>query len=161
MPPLRQVKNLISRFFLISIKADVWFFGILDTRMKKPLSIVSLLIAWLCAQGVLWDVVQVAAWGKMFHGYVQTESVRDSLRLTFDPDLPCGLCEMVRVAKETPDSNLPFPEEMERGDTRLILALPSIPRWIPPPVPGESFGFFHQSCIRRNITVEPPPPRMG
>ncbi len=100
--------------------------------MKRQISVAFLIVAWVCAQGAVWDVAQAVAWGKMFAGYVQTETVGDSLRLTFDQQKPCEWCHFVQEARNAEkDSG----EENEPGrDTgRLILALPHKEMWHPDP----------------------------
>src|SRR5687768_1456684 len=42
----------------------------------------SLLLAWVCANGAIWDAVQVFAWSKMFVGYASTMTVPAALRET-------------------------------------------------------------------------------
>ena len=35
--------------------------------VRRTLSIACLCLAWLCANGALWNVVQLVGWAKMFH----------------------------------------------------------------------------------------------
>ena len=58
------------------------------------------MLAWLCANGALLDLVQVFAWSRMFAGYTQTMTVGAALRETFDPAKPCELCLGVADAKD-------------------------------------------------------------
>lgn len=89
--------------------------------MRKNLSIVGLLFAWLCANGALLDVVQVFAWGKMFSDHTRTLSVGAALRATFDPAKACELCLSVASAKDTAEKQLPG--QVERAADKLLLAL--------------------------------------
>ena len=90
--------------------------------MFKKLSLVALLIAWLCANGALLDTVQVVAWAKMFAGYAQTMPVQAALRATFDPAKPCEMCIGVAAAKiDLAEKHLPVTPE--RTGEKLVLAL--------------------------------------
>ena len=76
--------------------------------MRRRLSLISLLCAWLLATGSQWDLVQTFAWGKMIVTYAETMPLTDAVRLTFTPDNMCGVCEAVSEAKQQQaDDTLP------------------------------------------------------
>lgn len=121
--------------------------------MRKKLSIVGLLVAWLCANGALLDVVQVFAWGRMFVGYAESMTVTAALSATFDPAKPCELCVSVAQTKDRQEKQSPA-ELLRAKDHKLVLACdlptaivfaaltqewPSVPTLAPPgrsdPVP--------------------------
>jgi hypothetical protein len=89
--------------------------------LRRRLATFSLLFAWVCANGAIWDAVQVFAWGKMFAGYSQAMSVPAALRATFDPAKPCEMCMGVATAKETAKQQLP--QSVERSTEKLLLAI--------------------------------------
>ena len=45
-------------------------------RVQRRFAITSLIFAWICANGAVWDAVQVFAWARMFAGYAHTLPVR-------------------------------------------------------------------------------------
>jgi len=47
--------------------------------VRRKFSIGGLLLAWLCANGALWNVVQVVAWAKMLHDYSQVMPAVDGV----------------------------------------------------------------------------------
>jgi hypothetical protein len=89
--------------------------------LRRHLATFSLLFAWICANGAIWDAVQVFAWGKMFAGYSQAMSVPAALRATFDPAKACEMCQGVATAKETAKQQLP--RSVEQSAEKLLLAL--------------------------------------
>ncbi len=91
--------------------------------MRRRIATFSLLFAWVCANGAIWDAVQVFAWGKMFAGYSQTMNVPAALRATFDPEKPCEMCVGVATAKETAKQQLP--QSVEQSAEKLLLAIHS------------------------------------
>ncbi len=95
--------------------------------MRKKLSIVGLLVAWLCANGALLDVVQVFAWGRMFAGYAESMTVGAALSATFDPAKPCELCVSVAQTKDQQEKQAPA-ELLRAKDPKLLLAceLPTV-----------------------------------
>ena len=88
--------------------------------MQRKFAITSLIFAWICANGAVWDAVQVFAWARMFVGYSHTLPVRAALRETFDPGKPCEICMAVAKAKEAEQKQAPRP--LERSTAKLVLA---------------------------------------
>ncbi len=88
--------------------------------MRRRLVIVSLCFAWICANGALWDAVQVFAWARMFAGYAQTMNFADAACETLDPTKPCEICLTVAKAKETERRQVP--QAVERSAEKLVLA---------------------------------------
>ncbi|MCH8476199.1 MAG: hypothetical protein LAT55_13340 [Opitutales bacterium] len=126
----------------------------------KTLTTYTLLFAWLCAQGVLWDIAQAVVWGKMFVEYTQTESLGDSLRLTFDAERPCHLCLSLQEIRQKQNS---FPEsenEWERDGHRLLLGLPAVTHWHPNPSLGRPLTI--DLAVGQDILTmtDLPPPRI-
>ena len=88
--------------------------------MRRAIAISSLCFAWLCANGAIWDAVQVFAWGKMFVGYVQTMGTGAALSQTLDASKPCPICLTVRKAKATEQQQAT--PQTERSAERIVLA---------------------------------------
>ena len=86
--------------------------------MARRLPALSLLLAWLCASGAMLDVAQVAAWARMFAGYVRTESVAAAARETFDPAKPCQICRAVSKARAAAAPRAAVPSA---GPEKIIL----------------------------------------
>jgi hypothetical protein len=91
------------------------------TPHAEKTAIFALLLAWLCANGVLLDAAQVLAWAKMFAGYSSSMSVAAALDATFDPEKPCNLCVGISTARDTAKQQLP--QAVERAAEKLLLAL--------------------------------------
>ena len=68
--------------------------------MRRHVSVAFLLFAWLCANGSLWNVVQVVAWAKMFHDYARVMPAARALQVTFDGTKPCDICCAVQKAQD-------------------------------------------------------------
>jgi hypothetical protein len=68
--------------------------------MRSKLAHLLVLSAWLLATGVQWDVVQLAAWARMFSNYARVLPVRDAWELTFATENMCGACHAVQDAKQ-------------------------------------------------------------
>ena len=128
----------------------------LFAKVHRTFAIASLVFAWICANGAVWDAVQVLGWARMFAGYSHTLPVRAALRETFDPGKPCAICMAVARAKETERKQAPRP--LERSTAKLVLACETqekiqivpLPRaW--PAVPDRI------GAIRREPVPVPPP----
>jgi hypothetical protein len=68
--------------------------------MHSKSTYILMLSAWLLATGVQWDVVQVAAWARMFANYARVLPMRDAWELTFAAENMCGACLAVQDAKQ-------------------------------------------------------------
>lgn len=125
--------------------------------MRKPLASLSLLFAWFCANGAIWDAAQLLVWGKMFSDNARVMSVGAALAATFDPARACQLCAGVATAKETARQQLP--QSVERSSEKLLLALPApAPALSAPPAPAWPRPVA-QRAIARTDAVPVPPPR--
>jgi hypothetical protein len=91
--------------------------------VRKNVSVAGLLLAWLCANGAVWDIAQVFAWGRMFVGYTQTMTVAAALRETFNPAKPCEMCVTVSTAKTAEQQQAPV--ALERAIEKLVLVCES------------------------------------
>ncbi len=136
--------------------------GALDIGRALPrkFSILCLLFAWLCANGAVWNMVQVVAWGKMYLDYASVLPARIALRKTFDGSKPCELCTVVRQAEDAARDQAPRDAEFGGGSVKLQLiaeAAPTIvlsrPAWTWPQSGNESGD-------ERTERVPLPPPRV-
>lgn len=127
--------------------------------MRRTFSTTCLLFAWLCANGAVWNVVQVVAWAKMFHDYSQMMPVAAALELTFDGSAPCELCNIVQGAEDTARSQLPAEAALGGGAEKILLVCDSAPV---PVVIAPDFawpGLAHEVGLTRTDAVPVPPPR--
>lgn len=123
--------------------------------MRRTLSILSLSLAWLCANGALWDAVQVFAWGKMVHEYSRFMTVAQAVEITFDGSAPCEICVVVDDARQSQ----PPEQQVERSHERVLLAIQAsekvvltIPERVWP-------GIVPEHGLSRTEPVPVPPPR--
>ncbi len=73
--------------------------------MRRQLSLVLTLAAWLFATGSQWDLVQAFGWGRMIVTYSQSMSLRQAVEKTFSGDTLCGVCELVQHANSKQDAD--------------------------------------------------------
>ena len=126
--------------------------------MTRKFPVLCLLVAWLFANGVTWNVVQVVAWAKMFHDYSETMPAAQALQLTLSGEAPCDLCRLADSAKDTADRQLPH-DVLGGGADKFVLACA-----VPAPVvliPPDSAwpGVVNAAGLRRTEPVPVPPPR--
>jgi hypothetical protein len=126
--------------------------------VRPRLAIIPLCLAWLCANGALWDVMQCIAWGKMFAGYTETMSVAQALRETFDPAKPCDMCGSIAQAKDTAKEQLPGVEQ--RAAAKFVLALHTPETAVFSAEPGAWLPASMPSLMERTDPVPLPPPRV-
>ena len=127
--------------------------------MRRNLSFGCLLFAWLCANGALWNVVQVVAWAKMYHDYSQIMPAARALQITFDGSAPCDLCRLSQSAEETARQQLPHDAALGGGVEKLVLASESLPVVV---IAAPDFtwpGVLNDAGPARTDSVPVPPPR--
>ncbi len=126
--------------------------------MRRRFSTLALLVAWLCANGAVWNVVQVVAWAKMFRDYSAVMPAAAALRVTFVEGEACNLCHIAQSAQETARDQLPRDDALG-GSDRVVLAFQATP---PVVVTAPDFawpGLVHEAGLTRTDAVPVPPPR--
>lgn len=126
--------------------------------MRRFIAITSLACAWLCANGSVWDAVQIVAWGRMFSAYSETMTVAAALKETFDPAKPCKLCLRVGKGKAQARQQMPAPAEQEAA--KIVLMLDSTPAPFFANDPGRWLSATPAWYDERTEPVPVPPPRV-
>lgn len=128
-------------------------------RVRRRISIAALCLAWLCANGAIWNAVQVVAWARMFQDYSQVMPLAQALQLTFSGEAPCDLCTLAETGKDAAREQLPRDEALGATDkfvlsfqaaTPVVLTAPDI-TWP---------GLAHEAGRLRTELVPVPPPRV-
>ena len=128
--------------------------------MRRRLSILSLCFAWLCANGALWNAVQVVGWAKMFHDYSQVMPVAHALEITFSGDAACALCHISRTAQDAAREQLPRDTALGGGLEKPLLVSEDAP---PVVVTAPDFawpGVANDAGLTRTEAVPVTPPRV-
>jgi len=118
-----------------------------------------LLLAWLCANGAVLDLMQVFAWGRMFTAYAHEMPVETALARTFDPARPCPLCLAVRQARRADRG--PSPAAAPAPGVKLVLIAQAPAVVMPPAIRGCRLVAGSVRAAVRRDPVPVPPPRFG
>jgi hypothetical protein len=125
--------------------------------LRRFASITALTLAWLFANGAVWDVMQVVAWTKMFRDYSQVMSTRDALRETFEGKR-CKLCHLAQSGADAARDQLPAGDSFG-GNDRLVLALTTAPAVVLTAPDFAWPGLAPETGLLRGEAVPVPPPR--
>lgn len=126
--------------------------------LRRHVSVFALVLAWLFANGAVWNIVQVVAWAKMFQDYAQVMPVDEALRVTFEGEA-CQLCHVAQSGADTAREQLPQSDSFG-GSDRLLLAFQAAPVVV---VTAPDFawpGLVHEAGLKRTDAVPVPPPRV-
>jgi hypothetical protein len=134
----------------------LWELLSIGERVRRGIAILSLTFAWLCANGAIWDLAQVLAWGRMFAGYSSTLSVGDALRATLDPAKACELCVGVAKAKEQSATSTPAANSEA---AKLVLAMETETLVVSAPAPSAWLVRAEVTPPDWREAVPVPPPR--
>lgn len=127
--------------------------------MRRKLSLTCLLLAWLCANGAVWNVVQVVGWAKMFRDYAQVMPATQALQLTFDGNAPCNLCEIAEAGQDA--ARDPQAPGTPGGGLEKILLISECTAGPVLVVPDFSWpGVADAAGLTRAESVPVPPPRV-
>lgn len=127
--------------------------------MRRKVSLVCLLFAWLCANGAIWNAVQVVAWARMFEQNVRMMPVTRALQVTFDGSAPCALCHISEKARDAERDQLPRDAALGDAMDKVLLLADDAPGivLVPPadawPETADAIG------LSRVDAVPVPPPR--
>lgn len=124
--------------------------------MRRIVSILSLGLAWLCANGALWDAVQMFAWGKMVHDYAQVMPLQKAIAKTFDGNASCEICVVVVDAKGQQTS-----QQIERANDKVFLACEPVVTIVISIPQREWPGAVDRTGLTRTEPVALRPPRLA
>lgn len=127
--------------------------------VRRRVSIIALCLAWLCANGAIWNVVQVVAWAKMFHDYSQVMPVAKALEITFDGSAPCDLCHISQQGQDAAREQLPREAALGSGE-KILLATESTTTFVLTAPDFAWPGGVHDAGPARTELVPVPPPRV-
>lgn len=128
--------------------------------VRRTFSTTCLLIAWLCANGAVWNVVQVVAWAKMFHEYSQVMPATDALALTFDGSAPCDMCLIAQGGQDAARQQLPAEAALGGGQEKIVLIADHAPALVLVAPDSAWPGPVHEAGLTRTDAVPVPPPRV-
>jgi len=128
--------------------------------VRRHVSIVALCLAWLFANGAVWNAVQVVAWAKMLHDYSQVMPAARALQVTFDGSAPCALCHISRKAQDAAREQLPRDADLGGGMEKLLLATEGVPAVVLATPDFAWPGVTHATGLTRTEAVPVPPPRV-
>jgi len=127
--------------------------------VRRHLSTAALLLAWLCANGAVWNVVQAVAWARMFHDYAQVMPAAQALQLTFDGSAPCAMCTISQDAQDTARSTLPGEAALGGGAEKILFVTDCTPVAVLAMPELAWPGLVAEAGLLRTETVPVPPPR--
>ena len=127
--------------------------------MRRKFSITCLLIAWFCATGAVWNIVQVVGWAGMIREYSQVMPLSEAITVTFDGAAPCHLCDLAQEGEDaTRDTSSPTAPGSAMEKILLIAECAPLPVLVAPdpswPAAMDATG------RRRTESVPVPPPRV-
>ncbi len=115
------------------------------------------MLAWLCANGAIWDAVQVVAWGRMYATYASYLPAGEALARTFDGSKPCEICSVAQRGRDAQQQQQS--PTAPTGGERLVLACEA-PAPLILTAPDFAWpGVEHDSGLTRTDAVPVPPPR--
>ncbi|MDE3084597.1 MAG: hypothetical protein KGJ37_05175 [Verrucomicrobiota bacterium] len=127
--------------------------------MRQRLQLILLLSAWFMATGSQWDLVQTFAWGRMIVRYARVMPLSDAVRLTFTPTNLCGICELVKEAKQQEDH---APNLAKKDFGKIVLVLLPAPVVIAPTNILDEWRRNDAAALSAERASPPtPPPRLG
>jgi hypothetical protein len=127
--------------------------------VRRRLSFAALCLAWLCANGAIWNAVQVVAWAKMINDYSRVMPMARAIQVTFDGTAPCNLCLMSANARDAAREQLPQEAALGAADKLLLAFQPAAAFVLTPPHPAWP-GVDDITGLRRIELVPVPPPRV-
>ena len=127
--------------------------------MRRRLSIFALCIAWLCANGALWNVVQVVGWAQMLRDYSTVMPAAKAIEITFNGSAPCKFCHMSQSAEDTARQQLPRDAELGGGMEKILLVAGDAVAVVVT-APDQTWpGVANDAGQTRTESVPVPPPR--
>ncbi len=127
--------------------------------MRRRLSLILVLLAWLFATGSQWQVVQSFAWTRMILSYAKTMPLDQAIRLTFTPDNMCGVCELVSAAQHEHPGDTALPPGTSLDSKPLLVFQPAPTVIFTAPATGSWSLSDHLIPATERAAPPLPPPR--
>lgn len=119
-----------------------------------------MLLAWLCANGALWNVVQVVGWAKMIHDYSERMPAAKAWEITFDGSAPCPFCHLSQNAEDTARKQMPRDADLGNGIEKILLVSEAVPAVVVAEPESCWPGVAHDAGLIRTEAVPVRPPRV-
>lgn len=126
--------------------------------MRSLVPTFALVVAWLCANGALWDAMQLMAWGKMFVGYSESMTVSAALQETLDPAKPCEMCKGIAKARSATENEVPPTDHA--GAPKFVLVIHTVEAPFFSNSTRDWFAAARPFGTERTDPVPLPPPRV-
>ena len=94
--------------------------------MRRKISLILTLAAWLVATGSQWDALQTFAWGRMIVENSREMTVAQAVTKTFSAETMCSICEVVAEAKQEESRRSGVPDAKVPGKIPLVCAPPAL-----------------------------------
>lgn len=120
--------------------------------MRRNLSLLMTLSAWLLATGSHWDLVQTFAWGRMIAAYSQSMPLSEAIKRTFTAENLCGVCEVVNDAKQGQDATGAGAGKLEHKVQLAFATTPRVVMVAPEPAP-----WLHVDTLPPHAPSQAPP----
>lgn len=125
--------------------------------MRRRLSIAALCFAWLCANGAIWNVVQVVAWARMIHDYARVMPATRAVQLALSGEAPCDVCNFVDTARGATRHELPREAAPAAADKLVLVLQTAAPIFLScPDSTWPPIGDFSGSVRREPVPLPPP-----
>lgn len=122
--------------------------------MRRTLQVLTLAFAWLCANGALWDGVQVFAWAKMASDNARIMPLTQAIARALDGTASCEICSVVDDVKQSQPA-----QQVERSPEKVLLACQAPEKFLAH-VPATAWpGVTLDAGPARTDPVPVPPPR--
>lgn len=126
--------------------------------MRRKISLLCLLVAWVCANGVVWNAVQVVGWTKMLHDYSRVMPVGEAIKLTFSGEAPCDFCRVAESGRGQAEQQLPH-DVLGSAAERILFVADAAPVVVLPAPLASWPVLAAETGSLRTETVPVPPPR--
>lgn len=128
-------------------------------RVLRRVSIICLLFAWFCTNGVVCNVVQLVAWAKMFQENAQMTSNATALDAALNGSKPCKLCHLVQAAQSSTHEQ--SPNEADHDSTvKTFLAIHFATPLVLNAPDTDWPGVVHDTGLTRTQPASLRPPRV-
>lgn len=122
--------------------------------MRRTFQVLTLAFAWLCANGALWDSVQVFAWAKMTSDNARIMPLSQAIAKALNGSAPCEICSVVEEAQQSQPT-----QQVERSAEKILLACQAPEKFLLT-IPSVDWpGVVSDAGPARTDPVPVPPPR--
>ncbi len=123
----------------------------------RRLTLLTVLVAFICSCGGQWPILQCVAWVNMIREYSEVVPLSDAVKMTFSGEYPCEMCKAIAETERCDTGKVfTFEKHQKKLSPQIFVLDQPAPRSCRP-----DFVLYREFFQTRSEAPPTPPPRIA